>query len=148
MQKFRSSNSHTWSASIIHTLLALIFVFLAANSIQAADEATALPERYSQLGLEPLNELFDFKYRSFRDGDRQSIIVRTRGREIYLLVFNQPINPRNTDVRIRSRRLRPGFTRACITTGSEEICPRIEAIYEIKNREHEIEVVKFLRAND
>jgi len=126
-----------------------LFTFLFFSTfVQAETEASELPERYSKLGLEPLNELFDFKYRSFRDGDRQSIVVRTRGREIYLLVFNQPINPRNTDLRIRSRRLRPGFTRACITTGSEEICPRIEAIYEIKNREHEIEVVKFLRAND
>ena len=148
MQKFRSSNFTTWSATFIRTLLTLILTFLAANSTLASDDATPLPGRYLQLGLEPLNELFDFKYRSFRDGDRQSIIVRTRGREIYLLVFNQPINPRNIDVSIRSRGLRPGFTRACITTGSEEICPRIEAIYEIKNREHEIEVVKFLRAND
>ena len=133
---------------MIRTLLTLILVFLVGNSALATEDATALPERYSKLGLEPLNELFDFKYRSFRDGDRQSIVVRTRGREIYLLVFNRPINPRNTDVRIQSRRLRPGFTRVCITTGSEEICPRIEAIYEIKDREHEIEVVKFLRAND
>lgn len=133
---------------MIRKLLTLILVFLFGNSTLATEDATALPERYSQLGLEPLNELFDFKYRSFRDGDRQSIVVRTRGREIYLLVFNSPINPRNTDVSIRSRRLRPGFTRACITTGPEEVCPRIEAIYEIKNREHEIEVVKFLRAND
>ena len=148
MTKSLSSRHIGKNVGVIRTLLTLMLAFLLANNTQATDDAIELPERYSQLGLEPLNELFDFKYRSFRDGDRQSIIVRTRGREIYLLVFNQPINPRNTDVRIRSRRLQPGFTRACITTRSEEICPRIEAIYQIKNREHEIEVVKFLRAND
>lgn len=148
MHRYRFSASQPGTLNMSCKLLTLILVFLFGSSTLATEDATALPERYSQLGLEPLNELFDFKYRSFRDGDRQSIVVRTRGREIYLLVFNQPINPRNTDVRISSRRLRPGFTRACITTRSEEICPRIEAIYEIKNREHEIEVVKFLRAND
>ena len=148
MTKSLSSRHIGKNVGVIRTLLTLMLAFLLANNTQATDDAIELPERYSQLGLEPLNELFDFKFRSFRDGDRQSIVVRTRGREIYLLVFNQPINPRNTDVRILSRRLRPGFTRACITSGSEEICPRIEAIYEIKNREHEIEVVKLLRAND
>ena len=142
MQKYRSSNSKATSISIIRVLL--ILILLAANSIKASDEATVLPERYSQLGLEPLNELFDFKYRSFRDGDRQSIIVRTRGREIYLLVFNSPINPRNKVVKINSRRLRPGFTRAC----TDDACVRIERIYQLRDREHELEVVKFLRAND
>ena len=122
----------------------LFAVMLFSTFVQADAEVSDLPARYSQLGLEPLNELFDFKYRSFRDGDRQSIIVRTRGREIYLLVFNAPINPRNKVVEINSRRLRPSFTRARI----DDAYVRIEKIYQLRDRAHELEVVKFLRAND
>lgn len=110
----------------------------------ADDEAQALPERYSQLGLEPLEQVFDFQFRSFRDGDRQSVIVRTRGREIYLLVFNRPIDPRNKAVAIPDRNLRAGFTRVSIGSVSR----RVEAIYQLENREQEMEVIKFLRAND
>jgi hypothetical protein len=95
MHRYRFSASQPGTLNMSCKLLTLILVFLFGSSTLATEDATALPERYSQLGLEPLNELFDFKYRSFRDGDRQSIVVRTRGREIYLLVFNAPINPRN-----------------------------------------------------
>ena len=129
---------------ICHTFKHAVLVLFLMSSGIASGDSESLPERYSQLGLEPLNELFDFKYRSFRDGDRQSIVVRTRGREIYLLVFNAPINPRNKVVNINSRRLRPGFTRACI----DDACVRVEKIYQLRDRAHEREVVKFLRAND
>ena len=96
------------------------------------------------MALEPLEQVFDFQFRSFRDGDRQSVIVRTRGREIYLLVFNRPIDPRNKAVTIPDRNLRAGFTRVSIGSVSR----RVEAIYQLENREQEMEVIKFLRAND
>ena len=73
----------------------ILFCLFISVPLFADEESEALPDRYSQLGLEPVEQVFDFKYRSFRDGDRQSLIVRTRGREIYLLVFNRPISPRN-----------------------------------------------------
>jgi hypothetical protein len=114
----------------------------------AINKSEELPERYAMLGLEPLEQVFDFKYRSFRDGDRQSIIVRTRGREIYLLVFNAPISSRNNAVEIRDRNLRAGFTRASIVDNQGSLSRRVEAIYQLENREKENEVVKFLRAND
>lgn len=127
------------------TVAVLILMFAACAVAETSQKGIdALPERYAQLGLEPLEALFDFKFRSFRDGDRQSIVVRTRRREIYLLVFNKPINPRNKVVNINSRRLRPGFTRACI----DDACVRIEKIYQLRDRAHELEVVKFLREND
>jgi hypothetical protein len=123
--------------------LLLCFIFISAP-LFADEESDALPERYSQLGLEPLEQVFDFKYRSFRDGDRQSVVLRTRGREIYLLVFNRPIDPRNKAVEIPDRNLRAGFTRVSIGSFSR----RVEAIYQLENREQEMEVIKFLRAND
>ena len=122
-------------------------LFITSSSF-AIDESEALPVRYSQLGLEPLEQVFDFKYRSFRDGDRQSLIVRTRGREIYLLVFNQPISPRNNAVEIRDRNLRAGFTTASIIDNQGSFSRRVEVIYKLENREKEIEVVKFLRERD
>ena len=100
------------------------------------------------MGLEPLEQVFDFKYRSFRDGDRQSVVVRTRGREIYLLVLNQPISPRNNSVAIRDRNLRSGFTRVSIEDSQGSFPRKIEAIYQLESREQEMEVIKFLRAND
>ena len=114
----------------------------------AINKSEELPERYAMLGLEPLEQVFDFKYRSFRDGDRQSLIVRTRGREIYLLVFDRPISPRNQGIQIRDRNLRAGFTRVSISDNQLALSRRIDAIYQLENREKENEVVKFLRANE
>ena len=127
--------------------LILLCLFMSAP-LFADEESEALPDRYSQLGLEPVEQVFDFKYRSFRDGDRQSLIVRTRGREIYLLVFNRPISPRNQGIAIKGRNLRAGFTRASIADNQTTLSRRVERIYPLENREKENEVVKFLRAND
>ena len=111
-------------------------------------DSSALPERYSQLGLEPLEQVFDFEFQRFRDADKQSVIVRTRGREAYLLVFNRPGFYRNDSVDIGDRNLRPGLTRVCVTRMDEEICRRLEVIYQFEDKEHENEIVRFLRAND
>lgn len=127
--------------------LILLCLFMSAP-LFADEESEALPDRYSQLGLEPVEQVFDFKYRSFRDGDRQSLIVRTRGREIYLLVFNRPISPRNQGITIKGRNLRAGFTRTSIADNQTTLSRRVERIYPLENREKENEVIKFLRAND
>lgn len=126
----------------------ILFCLLMSSPVFADEDATSLPERYAQLGLEPLEQVFDFKYRSFRDGDRQSLVVRTRGREIYLLVFDSPISPRNDGIQIRDRNLRAGFTRVSIADSQFSLSRRIDAIYQLENREKENEVIKFLRAND
>ena len=57
----------------------LLLWLLISAPLFADEDGKALPERYSELGLEPLEQVFDFRYRSFRDGDRQSLILRTRG---------------------------------------------------------------------
>lgn len=126
----------------------IAFCLLIAAPVFANEDAQSLPDRYAQLGLEPLDQVFDFKYRSFRDGDRQSLIVRTRGREIYLLVFDRPISPRNQGIQIRDRNLRAGFTRVSIADNQLALSRRIDAIYQLENREKENEIIKFLRAND
>lgn len=127
--------------------LLILWLFISAP-LFADEDGEALPERYSQLGLEPLEQVFDFKYRSFRDGDRQSVVVITRGREVYLLVLNKPISPRNNAVAIRDRNLRAGFTRVSIEDSQGSFPRKIEAIYQLESREQEMEVIKFLRAND
>ena len=126
----------------------ILFCLFISVPLFADEESEALPDRYSQLGLKPVEQVFDFKYRSFRDGDRQSLIVRTRGREIYLLVFNRPISPRNQGITIKGRNLRAGFTRTSIADNQTTLSRRVERIYPLENREKENEVVKFLRAND
>lgn len=152
--------------------LLLCFIFISAP-LFADEESDALPERYSRLGLEPLEQVFDFKYRRFRDGDRQSLVVRNSARESFLLVFNQPIPPRNSDVMLSDRNIRAGFTRVCLggrstmmnsstksgsnsrwSTRTRDFydsrgCPfRVEAIYPLENMEQENKAIKFLRAND
>ena len=62
-------------------VLVLLCLFVSAPLL-ADEEAAALPERYTQLGLEPLEQVFDFEFTRFRDGDRQSLVLKTRGREI------------------------------------------------------------------
>ena len=129
-------------------LLIWASIMLPVSCASVDEDLNALPERYSQLGLEPLEQVFDFEFQRFRDADRQSVIVRTRGREAYLLVFNRPGFYRNDSVDIGDRNLRPGLTRVCVTRMDEEICRRLEVIYQFEDKEHENEVVRFLRAND
>lgn len=126
----------------------MLFCLLISAPLSATEESVVLPERYSQLGLVPLAQVFDFKYRSFRDGDRQSVVVTTRGREIYLLVLNGPISPRNNRIELRDRNLRPGFSRVSISDDQSTISRRVEAIYQVENREKANEIIRFLRAND
>ena len=129
-------------------LLIWASIMLPVSCASVDEDLNALPERYSQLGLEPLEQVFDFEFQRFRDADRQSVIVRTRGREGYLLVFNRPGFYKNDSVDIVHRNLRPGLTRVCVTSMNEEICRRLEVIYQLEDKEHENAVVRFLRAND
>ena len=82
------------------------------------------------------------------DAAKQSVIVRTRGREAYLLVLNKPGFYRNDSVDIVERNLRPELTRVCVTRMDARICRRLEVIYQFEDKEQENEVVRFLRAND
>ena len=129
-------------------LLICASILLSVSCASVDEDLDGLPERYSQLGLEPLEQVFDFEFQRFRDADRQSVIVRTRGREAYLLVFNAPGFYRNDSVDIGERNLRPGLTRVCVTRGVDGICRRLEVIYKFEDKKQENEVVKFLRAND
>ena len=129
-------------------LLFCASILLPMSCASVDENLNALPERYSQLGLVPVEQVFDFEFQRFRDADRQSVIVRTRGREAYLLVFNKPGFYRNDSVDIVDRNLRPGLTRVCVTRMDAGICRRLEAIYQFEDKEQENEVVKFLRAND
>ena len=129
-------------------LLIWASIMLPVSCASVDEDLNALPERYSQLGLEPLEQVFDFEFQRFRDADRQSVIVRTRGREGYLLIFNRPGFYRNDSVDIVDRNLRPGLTRVCVTSMNDGICRRLEVIYQFEDKEHENEVIRFLRAND
>ena len=126
----------------------ILFCLLISSPVFADEDPTLLPERYAQLGLEPLEQVFDFEFTRFRDGDRQSLVLKTRGGEIYLLVFDRPISPRNKAVRIKDRHLRVGFTRVWVTDRDLTLSRRLEATYQIENKEQENEILKFLRAND
>ena len=129
-------------------LLICSSILLPMSCASVDEDSDALPERYSQLGLEPVEQVFDFEYQRFRDADKQSVIVRTRGREAYLLVLSKPGFYRNDSVDIVERNLRPGLTKVCVTRMDEGICRRLEVIYQFEDKEQENEVVKFLRAND
>ena len=129
-------------------LLICASILLSVSCASVDEDSDGLPERYSQLGLEPLEQVFDFEFQRFRDADRQSVIVRTRGREAYLLVFNAPGFYRNDSVDIVERNLRPRLTRVCVTRGVDGICRRLEVIYKFEDKKQENEAVRFLRAND
>ena len=130
------------------TRIFFICCLVFSASVLAEDTARRLPQRYADLGLEPLSQVYDFRYRSFRDVDKQSLIVRTRGREAYLLVFDRPVSPSNRAVEITGKNLRAGFTRVSVTDFQSTISRRIEIIYQIRNRDEENETIKLLRAND
>ena len=56
-------------------LIVLQLLFMASAT---ANEPAQVPHRYSTFGLERLSGIYDFEYKNFSDGDRQSIIIRSK----------------------------------------------------------------------
>ena len=125
----------------------VMFQFLNTAAV-AADELIPVPDRYLTLGLERLPGIYDFEYKNFSDGDRQSIIVRSKDQGSFLLVLDRPMHPRNQDIGRLSRYIIPGKSRLHISNG-ENLIPRdVIAVYPLRDRAHEKAMVKYLRAND
>ena len=125
----------------------VMFQFLNTAAV-AADELIPVPDRYLTLGLERLPGIYDFEYKNFSDGDRQSIIVRSKDQGSFLLVLDRPMHPRNQDIGRLSRYIIPGKSRLHISNG-ENLIPRdVIAVYRLRDRAHEKAMVKYLRAND
>ena len=138
-------------------LLICASILLSVSCASVDEDSNALPERYLQLGLEPVDQVVNFEFQDFDHADAQSVIVRTFGREAYLLVLEKPGHHRNDDVWIQHRNLRPGFSRVCFSmmgisvpkrSAGGILCRKLEVIYHLRDEEHENEVVKFIRAND
>ena len=128
-------------------LILTLFQLLTQVSV-AADEPVSVPDRYSTLGLERLSGIYDFEYKNFSDGDRQSIIIRSKDQGSFLLVLDRPMHPRNQDIGRLSHYIIPGKSRLHISNG-ENLVPRdVIAVYRLRDRAHEKATVKYLRAND
>lgn len=124
-----------------------LFQFLAHAGV-GADEPVNVPDRYSTLGLERLLGIYDFEYKNFSDGDRQSIVIRSKHQGSFLLVLDPPMHPRNQDIGRLSRYITPGKSRLHVSNG-ENLVPRdVIAVYQLRDRTHERTMVKYLRAND
>ena len=124
-----------------------MFQFLASLSV-AADEPNQIPDRYLTLGLETMTGIYDFEYKNFSDGDRQSIIIRSRDQGNFLLILDRPIHPRSKDIGRLARYIIPGKSRLHISDG-ENLVPRdVIAVYRLRDRTPEKAMIKFLRAND
>ena len=145
----------------------MLFCLFMSAPLFADEESEALPDRYSQLGLKPVEQLDNFKFRRWSYGDRQSLVLRTRPRGSFLIVFNKPIRRSNLeiDLETKDRTLKSGETKACLVsemvnmkmrvdrssrpmTGVRNCDFRVEAIYPLKDMEQEKRVIKFLREND
>jgi hypothetical protein len=144
--------------------LALFCLFISAP-LFADEESDALPERYFKSGLKSVAHVDDFEYTRWSYGDNQSLIVRTKQKSSFLLVFSAPIERKTLelDLKLDGRRLEAGVTDACLvservnysvdmgapaTRGVRNCRFRVIAAYAIENREQERKVIKFLRAND
>ena len=125
----------------------VMFQFLNPAAV-AADELIAVPDRYLTLGLERLPGIYNFEYKNFSDGDRQSVIIRSKDQGSFLLVLDRPMHPRNQDIGRLSRYIIPGKSRLHISNG-ENLFPRdVIAVFRLRDRAHEKAMVKYLRAND
>ena len=128
--------------------VALTLLQLLAQAGVAADEPVRVPDRYLTLGLERLPGIYDFEYKNFSDGDRQSIIIRSKHQGSFLLILDRPMHPRNQDIGRLARYIIPGKSRLHISNG-ENLIPRdVIAVYRLRDRAHEKAMVKYLRAND
>ena len=124
-----------------------MFQCLASLSV-AADEPNQIPDRYRTLGLEAVTGIYDFEYKNFSDGDRQSIIIRSKDQGNFLLILDRPIHPRSKDIGRLARYIIPGKSRLHISDG-ENLVPRdVIAVYRLRDRTPEKAMIKFLRAND
>jgi hypothetical protein len=83
----------------------------------AAVESSQIPDRYMSLGLEAVTGIYDFQYKNFRDGDRQSIIIRSKDQGNFLLVLDRPIHPRSKDIGRLARYIIPGKSHLHISDG-------------------------------
>ena len=154
MTKSLSSRHVGNSVGVLRISLSLVASAFIATYSLAADDSGELPKRYSQLGLEEVEEISDFQYRRSRRGDKQSMIVRSNSMDSYLLVFNQTLPFRASITGYVDEDLQAGVSRICIANepnyykGSFECPHQVLAIYPLKDMEQENQVVKFLRAND
>ncbi len=124
-----------------------MFQFLNTAAV-AAEELIPVPDRYLTLGLDRLPGIYDFEYKNFSDGDRQSVIIRSKDQGSFLLVLDRPMHPRNQDIGRLSRYIIPGKSRLHISNG-ENLFPRdVIAVFRLRDRVHEKAMVKYLRAND
>ena len=132
-----------------NSLLVVLITFqLFAPGNISADEPIPVPDRYLTLGLERLPGIYNFEYKNFSDGDRQSVIIRSKDQGSFLLVLDRPMHPRNQDIGRLSRYIIPGKSRLHISNG-EGLFPRdVIAVYRLRDRAHEKAMVKYLRAND
>ena len=128
--------------------LVLTLLQLLAQVSAAADEPVRVPDRYLTLGLDRLSGIYDFEYKNFSDGDRQSVIIRSKDQGSFMLVLDRPMHPRNQDIGRLSRYIIPGKSRLHISNG-ENLFPRdVIAVFRLHDRVHEKAMVRYLRAND
>ena len=128
--------------------VALLILQLFNPAHSAADENTPVPDRYLTLGLDRLSGIYDFEYKNFSDGDRQSVIIRSKDQGSFLLVLDRPMHHRNQDIGRLSRYIIPGKSRLHISNG-ENFFPRdVIAVFRLRDRAHEKAMVNYLRAND
>ena len=143
MIRVRSGAAMRSALFLVLTLLQLL-----AQVSAAADEPVRVPDRYLTLGLDRLSGIYDFEYKNFSDGDRQSVIIRSKDQGSFLLVLDRPIHPRNQDIGRLSRYIIPGKSRLHISNG-ENLFPRdVIAVFRLRDRVHEKAMVRYLRAND
>ena len=100
------------------------------------------------LGLEAVTGIYDFQYKNFRDGDRQSIIIRSTDQGNFLLVLDRPIHSRSKDIGRLARYIIPGKSRLHISDEENLVPLDVIAVYRLRDRAHEKAMIKFLRAND
>ena len=129
------------------SLILILFHLLIPAGV-AADEPIDVPHRYSTLGLERLSGIYDFEYKNFSDGDRQSVIIRSKDQGSFLLILDRPMHPRNQDIGRLSRYIIPGKSRLHISNGENTVPRDVIAVYRLRDRVHEKGMVKYLRAND
>ena len=136
---------------------------LISTSLLADGEAKVLAGKYTELGLEQLEQVRNFKYvGKFRNVDEQSKIVRDSSGKSYLLIFDREVPRRVAVVDLkRGRDLKAGstavqlcamkgrrysaFDSAC---GGETWYPVVNQIFALENMTQENSVLKALRESD
>jgi hypothetical protein len=134
---------------MIKVFSVFVFIFML---VSCATTRGPLPEKYNlDNELEEVKQIYAFTVSSWEEVDIQSVILRANVSDYYLLVLDQPMESRITDLTIgissAVSSITPGFDKIYVEHPWGRQYYVIDKIYKLKGKEQAKEIKERLRNN-